>query len=236
MIMLNINGLNIFFGKIQVLWDVSINIRENEMVAVIGSNASGKTTLLKAISGLVNPTSGTVEFFAKRIDKMPAFHIARLGIAHIPEGGGLFPDMKVQENLELGAYISTDQSEKEETLKWVYQLFPVLKARSGQMARTLSGGERQMLAIGRGLMLKPKLCMLDEPSYALSPLVVSEVFNAIKELRNKGTTILLVEQDIKRALEMADRTYLLENGKIVMEGTRDLFMQNGYVRKAYLGL
>jgi branched-chain amino acid transport system ATP-binding protein len=234
--MLNINGLNIFFGKIQVLWDVSINIRENEMVAVIGSNASGKTTLLKAISGLVNPTSGTVEFFAKRIDKMPAFHIARLGIAHIPEGGGLFPDMKVQENLELGAYISTDQSEKEETLKWVYQLFPVLKARSGQMARTLSGGERQMLAIGRGLMLKPKLCMLDEPSYALSPLVVSEVFNAIKELRNKGTTILLVEQDIKRALEMADRTYLLENGKIVMEGTRDLFMQNGYVRKAYLGL
>jgi branched-chain amino acid transport system ATP-binding protein len=234
--MLNINGLNIFFGKIQVLWDVSINIRENEMVAVIGSNASGKTTLLKAISGLVNPTSGTVEFFAKRIDKMPAFHIARLGIAHIPEGGGLFPDMKVQENLELGAYISSDQSEKEETLKWVYRLFPVLKARSGQMARTLSGGERQMLAIGRGLMLKPKLCMLDEPSYALSPLVVSEVFNAIKELRNKGTTILLVEQDIKRALEMADRTYLLENGKIVMEGTRDLFMQNGYVRKAYLGI
>lgn len=234
--MLNINGLNIFFGKIQVLWDVSLNIREKEMVAVIGSNASGKTTLLNAISGLVNPASGTVEFLERRIDKMPAFHIARLGIAHIPEGGGIFPDMKVQENLELGAYISKDQSEKEETLKWVYQLFPILKARAGQMARTLSGGERQMLAIGRGLMLKPKLCMLDEPSYALSPLVVSEVFNAVKELRERGTTILLVEQDIKRALEMADRTYLLENGKIVMEGTPDLFMQNGYVRKAYLGL
>jgi branched-chain amino acid transport system ATP-binding protein len=180
--------------------------------------------------------SGTVEFCEKRIDKMSAFHIARLGIAHIPEGGGIFPDMKVQENLELGAYISKDQSDKEETLKWIYQLFPVLKARAGQMARTLSGGERQMLAIGRGLMLKPKLCMLDEPSYALSPLVVSEVFNAVKELRERGTTILLVEQDIKRALEMADRTYLLENGKIVMEGTRDLFMQNGYVRKAYLGI
>lgn len=234
--MLNINGLNIFFGKIQVLWDVSINVRENEMVAVIGANASGKTTLLKAISGLVNAASGSVEFLERRIDKMPPYRIARLGISHIPEGGGVFPDMKVQENLELGAHISTAQSEKEETLKWVYQLFPVLKARAGQMARTLSGGERQMLAIGRGLMLKPKLCMLDEPSYALSPLVVSEVFNAVKELRERGTTILLVEQDIRRALEMADRTYLLENGKIVMEGTRDRFMQNGHVRKAYLGL
>ena len=234
--MLNINGLNIFFGKIQVLWDVSINVCENEMVAVIGANASGKTTLLKAISGLVNAASGSVEFLERRIDKMPPYRIARLGISHIPEGGGVFPDMKVQENLELGAHISTAQSEKEETLKWVYQLFPVLKARAGQMARTLSGGERQMLAIGRGLMLKPKLCMLDEPSYALSPLVVSEVFNAVKELRERGTTILLVEQDIRRALEMADRTYLLENGKIVMEGTRDRFMQNGHVRKAYLGL
>jgi len=234
--MLNINGLNIFFGKIQVLWDVSLNVRENEMVAVIGANASGKTTLLKAISGLVNPASGSVEFLERRIDKMPPYRIARMGISHIPEGGGLFPDMKVQENLELGAHISTAQSEKEETLKWVYQLFPVLKARAGQMARTLSGGERQMLAIGRGLMLKPKLCMLDEPSYALSPLVVSEVFNAVKELRERGTTILLVEQDIRRALEMADRTYLLENGKIVMEGTRDRFMQNAHVRKAYLGL
>jgi len=234
--MLNINGLNIYFGKIQVLWDVSLTISENEMVAVIGSNASGKTTLLKAISGLVNPASGSVEFLDKRIDKMPAYQIARLGISHIPEGGGIFPDMKVQENLELGAHISTAKGEKEETLKWVYQLFPVLKARAGQMARTLSGGERQMLAIGRGLMLKPKLCMLDEPSYALSPLVVSEVFNAVKELRERGTTILLVEQDIRRALEMADRTYLLENGKIVMEGPRDRFMQNGYIRKAYLGL
>ncbi|MEJ2098795.1 MAG: ABC transporter ATP-binding protein [Desulfobacterales bacterium] len=191
-IMLNISVLNIFFRKIQILWDVSKNIREKEMVAVIGSNASGKTTLLNAISGLINPASGTVEFLDKRIDKMPAFHIARLGIAHIPEGGGIFPDMKVQENLELGAYISPDQSEKEETLKWVYQLFPALKARASQMARTLSGGERQMLAIGRGLMLKPKLCMLDEPSYALSPLVVSEVFNAVKELRERGTTILLI--------------------------------------------
>jgi len=234
--MLNINGLNIFFGKIQVLWDVSLNIREKEMVAVIGSNASGKTTLLNAISGLVNPVSGTVKFLERRIDKMPAYRIARLGISHIPEGGGIFPDMKVRENLELGAHVSAAQSEKEETLEWVYQLFPILKARAGQMARTLSGGERQMLAIGRGLMLRPKLCMLDEPSYALSPLVVSEVFNAVKELRERGTTILLVEQDIRRALEMADRTYLLENGKIVMEGTRDRFMQNGHVRKAYLGL
>jgi branched-chain amino acid transport system ATP-binding protein len=234
--MLNIEGLNVLFGKIQVLWDISLNILENEMVAVIGANASGKTTLLNAISGLVKPASGAVEFLEKKIDKLPAYRIARLGIAHIPEGGGLFPDMKVRENLELGAHIHSAQSEKEETLEWVYQIFPILKARSGQMARTLSGGERQMLAIGRGLMLKPKLCMLDEPSYALSPLVVSEVFNAVEALREKGTTILLVEQDINRALAMADRTYLLENGKIVMEGTRDRFMQNGHVRKAYLGL
>jgi branched-chain amino acid transport system ATP-binding protein len=212
MIMLTIDGLNIFFGKIQVLWDLSLNISEKEMVAVIGANASGKTTLLNAISGLVSPASGTVKFLEKRIDKMPAYRI------------------------ELGAHVHTDQGEKAETLEWVYRIFPILKARAGQMARTLSGGERQMLAIGRGLMLKPKLCMLDEPSYALSPLVVSEVFNAVKELREMGTTILLVEQDIKRALQMADRTYLLENGKIVMEGTRDRFMQNGYIRKAYLGL
>ena len=234
--MLNINGLSIFYGKIQALWDVCLTIDEKELVAVIGSNASGKTSLLNAVSGLLTPSSGTVEFLGKRIDRMPAYLIARLGISHIPEGGGLFPDMKVRENLELGAYIHAGEREKRETIQWVYDIFPALAARAGQLASTLSGGERQMLAIGRGLMSKPRLCMLDEPSYALSPLLVSEVFKAVRELRERGTTVLLVEQDIKRALEMADRAYLLENGRVVSHGPRELFLQNDHVIIAYLGL
>jgi branched-chain amino acid transport system ATP-binding protein len=167
---------------------------------------------------------------------MPAYRVARLGISHIPEGGGLFPDMKVRENLDLGAYVHTRERDKKETLEWIYQIFPALKTRSNQLARTLSGGERQMLAVGRGLMLRPRLCMLDEPSYALSPLLVTEVFRAVKQLRESGTTVLLVEQDIKRALEMADRAYLLETGHMVLEGTPEQFLQNGHVKKAYLGL
>ena len=234
--MLIVDSLNLFYGKIQVVWDVCLSVDEKKMVAVIGSNASGKTSLLNAISGLLTPSSGTVEFLGKRIDKMPAYLIARLGISHIPEGGGLFPDMKVSENLELGAYIHVGERKKKETLQWVYEIFPALAARAGQMARTLSGGERQMLAIGRGLMSKPRLCMLDEPSYALSPLLVREVFKAIGELRDRGTTVLLVEQDIKRALEMADRAYLLENGRVVLDGPRDVFLQSDHVKKAYLGL
>ncbi len=234
--MLNINGLSIFYGKIQVLWNVSLRVDEKEMVAVIGSNASGKSSLLNAVSGFLTPSSGTVEFLGKRIDRMPPHLIARLGISHIPEGGGLFPDMRVSENLELGAYTHAGEREKKETIRWVYEIFPALATRASQLARTLSGGERQMLAIGRGLMSKPKLCMLDEPSYALSPLLVTEVFKAVRELRKRGTTILLVEQDIKRALEMADRAYLLENGRIALEGARDLFLHNDHVRKAYLGL
>jgi branched-chain amino acid transport system ATP-binding protein len=234
--MLKVNRLSLVYGKIQVLWDVSLTVAEKEMVAVIGSNASGKTSLLNAISGLLTPSSGTVEFFGKAIEKMPAYLVARLGIAHIPEGGGLFPDMKVSENLELGAYIHSGEKEKKETIQWVYEIFPSLATRAGQLAKTLSGGERQMLAIGRGLMSRPRLCMLDEPSYALSPLLVMEVFKTVRELRDRGTTILLVEQDIKRALEMADRAYLLENGRVVLNGHRELFLQNDHVKKAYLGL
>ena len=234
--MLNVDRLSLFYGKIQVLWDICLTVHEKEMVAVIGSNASGKTSLLNAVSGLLTPSSGTVEFSGRRIDRMPAHLIARLGISHIPEGGGLFPDMKVSENLELGAYTHAGEKEKKETIRWIFEIFPALATREGQLARTLSGGERQMLAIGRGLMSKPKLCMLDEPSYALSPLLVTEGFKAVRGLRERGTTILLVEQDIKRALEMADRAYLLENGRVVLEGPRDLFLQSDHVRKAYLGL
>ena len=234
--MLDINGLNIFYGKLQALWDVSLRIDEKEIMAVLGSNASGKTTLLKAISGLLRLASGRVEFLGGRIDKMPAYRIAKLGISHIPEGGGIFPDMKVRENLELGAYGQKEEGKKKETIKWVYQIFPALKAREGQVARTLSGGERQMLAIARGLMSRPRLCMFDEPSYGLAPILVGEFFKVIRDLREQGVTILLVEQNVKHTLEIADRAYLLENGKVVLEGTSGRFLQDSYVRQAYLGL
>lgn len=234
--MLKVNNLDIFYGKIQALWDVSLTIEEQEIVAVIGANAAGKTTLLNGISGLLNPASGTVEFLGKRIDNLPAYRIAELGISHIPEGGGVFPDMTVHENLELGAYVSEARRKKKETLEWVYQIFPTLKERAGQLARTLSGGERQMLAVGRGLMLRPELCMLDEPSYGLGPILVAEVFQVVRELREGGTTVLLVEQDIRRALGIADRAYLLENGRVVLEGAPERFLKDDYVRKAYLGL
>ena len=234
--MLKVNNLNIFHGKMQVLWDVSLRIEEEEIVAVIGANAAGKTTLLKGISGLLSPASGTVEFLGRRIDKVPPYRIAELGISHIPEGGGVFPDMTVRENLELGAYVRGARRRKNDTLEWVYQIFPTLKERAGQLARTLSGGERQMLAVGRGLMLRPRLCMLDEPSYGLGPIVVAEIFRVVRELHEGGTTILLVEQDVKRALEVANRAYLLENGQVVLEGDCERFLQDDYVRKAYLGL
>lgn len=236
MLILKINSLNVFYGKIQILWDLSLRIDEKEMVSVIGANAAGKSTLLNTISKLLSPASGTVEFLGRRIEKMPAYRIAELGISHIPQGGGIFPDMTVRENLELGAYVPTAKREKKERLSWVYQIFPTLKKRAGQLARTLSGGERQMLAVGRGLMLRPRLCMLDEPSYGLAPLLVMEVFKVVRELRELGTTVLLVEQDIKRALELADRAYLLENGRVVLEGARERFLGDDYIRKAYLGL
>jgi len=233
--MLNINSLSLFYGKIQVLWDVCLSVDEKKMVAVIGSNASGKTSLLNAISGLVTPSSGTVEFLGKRIERMPAYLIARLGISHIPEGGGLFPDMKVSENLELGAYIHAGEREKKETTQWVYEIFPALAARAGQLARTLSGGERQMLAIGRALMSKPKLLMLDEPSFGLAPILVQQMFVMIEEINKQGVTVLLVEQNVRAALELAQRAYVIENGRIVGEGKGDSLLSFESIRAAYLG-
>ncbi len=234
--MLRVNHINVFYGKIQVLWDVSFTIGEKEIVTLIGPNGAGKTTVLNTLSSLVHPTSGTVEFLGVRIDRMPTYRIIELCISHIPEGGQSFPEMTVRENLELGAYIPRVQREKQASLEWVYEMFPVLRERSKQLAKTLSGGERQMLAIGRGLMSKPRLCMLDEPSYGLAPLLVGEIFRIIGGLREQGTTILLVEQNVKHTLEISDRAYLLENGKVVLEGASGRFLQNNYVRQAYLGL
>lgn len=234
--MLKVNHIDVFYRKIQVLWDISFSIHEKEIVTLVGSNGSGKTTILKTISGLILPASGSVEFLGTRIDRIPPYRLTDLKISHIPEGGQSFPDMTVRENLELGAYRSKLVKEKRESLEWVYEIFPILRERSKQLARTLSGGERQMLAIARGLMSKPRLCMLDEPSYGLSPLLVGEIFRIIGTLREKGTTILLVEQNVKHTLAIGDRAYLLENGRIVLEGSCKSFLQNDYVRQAYLGL
>jgi branched-chain amino acid transport system ATP-binding protein len=234
--MLTLSNIDAFYKKVQVLWDVSFTIKEKEIVTLVGSNGAGKTTVLNTISGLLHPASGTVEFLGRRIDRMPTYRIIELCISHIPEGGQSFPEMTVRENLELGAYIPRVQKERQASLEWVYEMFPVLRERSKQLAKTLSGGERQMLAIGRGLMSKPRLCMLDEPSYGLAPLLVGEIFRIIGVLHEQGTTLLLVEQNVKHTLEIAHRAYLLENGKIVLEGTCESFLQNGYVRQAYLGL
>ena len=234
--MLEVCDVTTPYGMTQALWDVCIEVNESEIVALIGSNGAGKTALLNAISGLISPVSGTVEFLGKRIDGLPPHTIVELGISHVPEGGKVFPDMTVYENLEMGAYPIHAWNQKEQTLEQVYHVFPLLKDRSGQLARTLSGGERQMLAIGRGLMSKPRLCLLDEPSYGLAPRLVLEIFRIIKELRDQGITVLLIEQNVRHTLETADRAYVLENGRICLEGACDELLQSDFVRKAYLGL
>ncbi len=234
--MLKINKVNTFYGNIQALWDISMIIEEAEIVALVGANGAGKTTLLKTISGVLQPASGTIEFDGQRIDGLPPHKIVDLGISHVPEGRRLFTDMSVHENLEMGAYTSRAWKSRDETFEEVYGSFPILKERAKQLARTLSGGEQQMLAMGRGLMPKPKLCMFDEPSFGLAPLVMKEVFDVIKTLREQGITILLIEQNVPRTLEIADRAYVLENGHIVLEGDCQHLLKEEMVKKAYLGL
>jgi branched-chain amino acid transport system ATP-binding protein len=234
--MLKVSNINTYYGPIQALWDISFTVEKGTVYALIGSNGAGKTTLLKTISGWLHPTSGTIEFLDKRIDRYSPMSIVEMGIAYIPEGGRLFPDMSVQENLEMGAYNIKAWKQRQDTLKYVFDIFPVLKERQGQLARTLSGGEKQMLAIGRGLMSKPVLCMFDEPSYGLSPKYVTEVFKVIKTLSNQGITILLVEQNVKLALEAATEACVIENGRMAMQGACELLLTDTYIKKAYLGL
>lgn len=234
--MLDICNLNTFYGKMQALWDVCLQVHDAEIVAIVGSNGAGKTTLLHSISGLLRPASGSVTFLGRRIDGLPSHAIVELGISIVPEGGRVFPDMTVRENLEMGAYPYHAWERRRETLEQVYRVFPVLRERGRQLARTLSGGERQMLAIGRALMSKPRLCLFDEPSYGLAPLLVTEIFRIIQELRDQGITVLLVEQNVRRALEIADRAYVLENGRICMEGACSELLESDHVRRAYLGL
>jgi branched-chain amino acid transport system ATP-binding protein len=232
--LLEVSGLNAGYGKVPVLHDVGLKVGEGEVVAVIGPNGAGKTTLLKTISGLIDPYSGEVTFEGRDVADLDAHSVAQVGLAHVPEGGRPFLNMTVEDNLLMGAYL--DRSGLDQVLGEIYELFPVLRERRAQLAKTLSGGEKQMLAIGRGLASKPRLLMLDEPSLGLAPILVDEIFEKLERLRDSGLTVLLVEQNITYALEMADRGYVLENGRLVMEGTGRELADDEHVMAHYLGL
>ena len=234
--MLEMKGLNVSYERVQVLWDVSFNIEAGEVVTLLGSNGAGKSTTVKTIQGLLKPGSGSIHFMNKSIDGLPAYKIVEEGIALVPEGREIFPKMSVLENLVLGAYVPRARDVLKYSLDWVFNLFPKLEERKEQLAGTMSGGEQQMLAIARALMSKPKLLMLDEPSLGLAPVIVLQVFDIIKKLKEEGVTVLLVEQNIHHALEISDRAYILEKGRIILEGEGSDLLNNHYVREAYLGM
>lgn len=233
--MLTIKDLDVYYGVIQAIKGISFTVNEGEVIALIGANGAGKTTILHTITGLVAPKHGSIDFEGHNLLKTPAHKIVSLGMAHVPEGRRIFSELTVFENLMMGAYSRKDNAEITKTLTEVYKRFPRLAERKKQIAGTLSGGEQQMLAMGRALMSKPKIMLLDEPSMGLSPLFVSEIFNIIQEISKNGTTVLLVEQNAKKALSIADRAYVLETGKIVLSGDADEMMNNDSIKKAYLG-
>jgi branched-chain amino acid transport system ATP-binding protein len=234
--MLALSGVSASYGSIQVLTDVSIAVGEGEAVGLLGANGAGKSTTLRAISGLLRPTSGTITFGGTDLVALPPYEIAALRIAHVPEGRQVFPEMTVTENLEMGAYIRSAKAERSRTLERVFTIFPALAERRRQLAGTMSGGEQQMLAVGRGLMLKPRLLMLDEPSLGLSPVATDVTFEKIREIHAMGTAILLVEQNVSRALSLVQRAYVLESGKVAMHGTSAELAGNKHVQAAYLGI
>ena len=233
--MLEIKNLNVHFGVIHALKGISITVNEGEIVTLIGANGAGKTTTLRTISGLKKPTSGEILLEGEDITDVSAQNRVRLGISHVPEGRRVFPGMTVLENLEMGAYLRKDKAETAKDLEMVYELFPVLSDRQKQLAGTLSGGEQQMLAIGRALMSRPRILLLDEPSMGLAPLLVQEIFNTIKNVNEVGTTVLLVEQNAMMALQIAHRAYVMETGSIVLSGSGAELLRSEQVKKAYLG-
>ena len=233
--MLKVEKLNVHYGVIHALKDVSMEVKEGEIVSLIGANGAGKTTLLQTISGLLKKTSGEVMFLGKSMNKVSAKNIVKEGITQVPEGRHIFPGMSVYENLLMGAYLRKDKDGIKADLQDIYQRFPILEKRSSQDASTLSGGEQQMLAMGRALMARPKILLLDEPSMGLAPILVKEIFNIIKDINEKGTTVLLVEQNAKMALSIADRAYVMETGNIVMTGTGAELVKSPEIQKAYLG-
>ena len=235
MAMLEIKDLEVYYGMIQAIKGISFEVNEGEVIALIGANGAGKTTILHTISGLIAPKKGSITFEGQEITKIPAHKIVENGLAQVPEGRRVFPSLSVLQNLKLGAYTRKDKNEIAQSLEMVYKRFPRLKERTGQRAGTLSGGEQQMLAMGRALMSKPKIILMDEPSMGLSPIFVNEIFDIIKEVSESGTTVLLVEQNAKKALSIADRAYVLETGSITLEGKADDLLHDESVQKAYLG-
>lgn len=234
--MLRVESLSVSYGSTQILWDISFNVEEKSITAILGPNGAGKSTILDTLAGLLEPSSGDIIFEEKNINKQAPYQRVEAGISLIPEGGRLFPYLTAQENLEIGAYTQRARAETKESLEWLYQLFPILGERRKQLAGTLSGGEQQMVAIARGLMSKPKLLMLDEPSLGLSPLLILNVFKLVGEIHNAGVTVLLVEQNVHHALRIADRVFVLESGKIVMEGSSEEISKEEHIKRAYLGL
>ncbi|MBC8572849.1 ABC transporter ATP-binding protein [Jingyaoa shaoxingensis] len=235
MSMLEVNDLQVYYGMIHAIKGVSFHVNEGEIIALIGANGAGKTTILHTITGLIAPKGGQVVFEGKDITKTPAHKIVELGMAHVPEGRRVFAQLSVYQNLKMGAYTRSDKNEIEESLEMVYKRFPRLEERKNQMAGTLSGGEQQMLAMGRALMSKPRIILMDEPSMGLSPILVNEIFDIIQSVSASGTTVLLVEQNAKKALAIADRAYVLETGKISLDGNAKDLLNDDSIKKAYLG-
>jgi branched-chain amino acid transport system ATP-binding protein len=235
-VLLKISQIDVFHGTFQTLWNVSLEVRQGEMLALIGANTSGKTTLMDTISGLLHPAKGSIEFEGKDITRLDPYQIVELGITQIPEGRRVFPDMSVLDNLLIGSYRRKARVKKELNLEKVYEHFPILKERKKQTAKTLSGGEQQVLAISRGLMADPKLMIVDEMSLGLAPIVIDQLFKALEKIRERGLTILFVEQNVKRTLEEADRAYILETGRVVLSGTASELREESQVKKAYFGI
>ncbi len=234
--MLELAGIEAFYGSIQALWNVSLRVLEGEIVTLLGSNGAGKSTAIQVAQGLVRPTSGETRFLGEVIQRLGPHQVVERGLCLVPEARHLFPHMSVLENLELGAYPKKARAVREETLQWIYDLFPVLRKRKKQRAGTLSGGEQQMVAIGRGLMAKPSLLMMDEPSLGLAPLIVAELFNTISNINRHGLSILLVEQNARHALSLASRAYVMETGRITREGAGKDLLADPTIRTAYLGM
>ena len=234
--MLKVSGIDVFYGDLQVLWDVSFEVRDKEILVLVGANGAGKSTTLKTISGLLKPRKGSIEFDGVRLDQLSPDKVIGQGVVHVPEARRLFREMSVEENLIMGSLSPEAKKKRAQTMEWVYELFPRMKERRKQAAGTMSGGEQQMAAIGRGLMALPKVLMFDEPSLGLSPILVQEVFEIAKRINREGVTVMLVEQNVRQTLAMCDRAYVLENGRVVLQGTGKDLMADPHVKEAYLGI
>lgn len=234
--MLKVSGIDVFYGDLQVLWDVSFEVRDKEILVLVGANGAGKSTTLKTISGLLKPRKGTIDFDGVRLDELSPDKVIGQGVVHVPEARRLFREMSVEENLIMGSLSPGARKKRAQTMEWVYELFPRMRERRKQAAGTLSGGEQQMAAIGRGLMALPKVLMFDEPSLGLAPILVQDVFGIVKRINREGVTVLLVEQNVRQTLAMCDRAYVLENGRIALTGTGKELSNDPHVKEAYLGI